>query len=264
MNLQRKKNRLGMSLNIGKTDKERCRKGNIMGNMELYEKVRNVPSEAQTPITAGRLKGMTDINPMWRIKTLTEQFGACGVGWYYEIVREWTDAVNDEMVASVEINLYVKIDNEWSKPISGIGGSKIASKESRGIYVDDEAYKKASTDAISVACKNLGIGADVYWNKDSDKYNDPKKDNFNKGESTSNFNKSSDSNRSEQADALSKKIAEFAKEHNMTLKEIAKDYKLTNTTGTPERLQEVLDDLTGKFKEEPIDDFASIDEQVPF
>lgn len=29
----------------------------------------------------------------------------------------------------------------------------------------------ALTDAISVACKALGIGADVYWDKDSTKYN---------------------------------------------------------------------------------------------
>lgn len=235
-----------------------------MDNLELYNKVREVPKEAQNPITGGRLKGMTDINPMWRIKTLTEQFGACGIGWYYEVVREWSETANDETVASVEIKLYVKDGDNWSKPISGIGGSKLVSRESKGIYVDDEAYKKASTDAISVACKNLGIGADVYWDKDSDKYIDPKKDNFNSSKSTSNSKGSTVSNKNEQTDALSKKIAEFAKEHNMTLKEIAKDYKLTNTTGTPERLQEVLDDLTGKFKEEPIDDFASIDEQVPF
>ena len=56
-------------------------------NLELYNKVRSVPKEAQKPIQAGRLKGMTDINPMWRIKTLTEQFGACGKGWYFDITE---------------------------------------------------------------------------------------------------------------------------------------------------------------------------------
>ncbi len=38
-----------------------------MDNLELYNKVREVPQEAQKSIAAGRLKGMTDINPMWRI-----------------------------------------------------------------------------------------------------------------------------------------------------------------------------------------------------
>ena len=56
-----------------------------MENLHYYEKFRNVPAEAQKSIGGGRLKGMTDINPMWRIKVLTEQFGVCGFGWYYDI-----------------------------------------------------------------------------------------------------------------------------------------------------------------------------------
>jgi DNA-directed RNA polymerase subunit RPC12/RpoP len=52
-----------------------------------------------------------------------------------------------------------------------------AQKETNGIYVSDECYKMALTDALSVACKALGVGADVYWQKDNTKYNDSKKDN---------------------------------------------------------------------------------------
>lgn len=153
-------------------------------NLDLYEKVRKVPKEAQKPITGGRLSGMTDINPMWRIKTLTEQFGVCGVGWYPEIVREWVDTVNgsQDVVANVEIKLYIKVNGEWSQGISGIGGSKIASMEKNGLYVNDECYKSAYTDALSVVCKQLGIGADIYWDKDTTKYNDVKVENFNKEE----------------------------------------------------------------------------------
>jgi hypothetical protein len=143
-----------------------------MGNLDIYEKVRAVPAEAQKPITGGRLKGMTDINPMWRIKVLTEQFGACGVGWYYDVTGQWTVDHGEETAAFVNIALYVKVDGEWSKPISGIGGSMLATKERNGVYVDDECFKKATTDALSVACKSLGIGADVYWSKDSTKYSE--------------------------------------------------------------------------------------------
>lgn len=145
-----------------------------MENLAIYNKVRSVPKEAQKTIQAGRLKGMTDINPMWRIKTITEQFGVCGIGWYSEIVRTWIDdGANEEKTANVEIKLYVKIDGEWSKGIVGIGGSSLISKEKNGLYTDDECYKKAYTDAISVACKALGIGADVYWEKDKTKYEEP-------------------------------------------------------------------------------------------
>ncbi len=144
-----------------------------MENLELYEKVRDVPENAQKTIQGGRLKGMTDINPMWRIKTLTEQFGICGIGWKPRIVRTWLDnGVNNEVTANVEIELFIKVDGAWSDAIPGIGGSKFVSKETSGLYTDDECYKKAYTDALSVACKSLGMGADVYWNKDNTKYSE--------------------------------------------------------------------------------------------
>lgn len=142
-----------------------------MSNLDLYNKVRGVPNEAQKEITSGRLKGKTDINPMWRIKTLTEQFGVCGFGWKIEIVREWLEqGANGEVTANIEIKLYVKQDGAWSDAIPGIGGSALVAKETNGLHTDDDCYKKAYTDAISVACKALGIGADVYFEKDSTKY----------------------------------------------------------------------------------------------
>lgn len=141
-----------------------------MDNMKIYEAIRNVPEEAKKTISAGRLKGMTDINPMWRIKVLTEQFGVCGIGWYFECTKQWIEEVGEERVACVNINLYIKVDGEWSKPIFGTGGSKLSTKEKSGVYVSDECYKMATTDAISVACKSLGMGADVYWDKDRTKY----------------------------------------------------------------------------------------------
>ena len=145
-----------------------------VGNLDLYSKVREVPKEAQKTIGGGRLKGMTDINPMWRIKTLTEQFGICGIGWYTEVIDQWIETpasdTTGEQVANVKIALYIKVDGEWSKPIIGVGGAMFVTKEKMGLYVDDEAYKKAYTDAISVACKALGVGADVYWNGDRTKY----------------------------------------------------------------------------------------------
>lgn len=142
-----------------------------MENLELYEKLREVPENAQKKIGAGRLKGMTDINPMWRIKMLTQEFGACGFGWYIEPVKEWLEnGANGEITANVEIKLYIKQDGEWSKGIVGIGGSKLVAKETSGLFTSDECYKMAYTDAISVACKMLGMGADVYWQNDRTKY----------------------------------------------------------------------------------------------
>ena len=138
-------------------------------NMTLYNTFRSCPPEAQKPITAGRLKGKTDINPMWRIKALTEKFGPCGIGWTYTIVRTWIEeGAAEERTANVEIALRYKQDGEWSEPIPGIGGSMLVESERNGLYTCDECYKKALTDALSVACKALGVAADIYFSRDPD------------------------------------------------------------------------------------------------
>lgn len=142
-------------------------------NLKIYNAVKNVPGEAKRSITGGRLKGKTEINPMWRIKTLTDQFGPCGIGWYYEVTKQWLEPSGNEVAAFVNINLYIKVAGEWSKPIPGVGGAMFVENQKSGAYVSDECYKMATTDAISVACKQLGIGADVYWDADKTKYTDP-------------------------------------------------------------------------------------------
>lgn len=140
-------------------------------NLKIYEAVRKVPQQAMKPIQGGRLKGMTDINPMWRIKALTEQFGPCGIGWKYEITdKRLEKGGGDEIAAFVDIDLYFKHEDKWSEAIPGTGGSSFVAKENKGLYTSDECFKMALTDAISVACKALGFGADVYWDKDKTKY----------------------------------------------------------------------------------------------
>lgn len=210
-----------------------------MENLKIYEQVRSVPTEAKKNIGGGRLKGMTDINPMWRIKKLTEVFGVCGIGWKYEIVNKWVETAmaKDEITANVEIKLYIRDeDGEWSDPIPGIGGSMLVASEQNGLYVNDECYKMALTDAISVACKALGMGADVYWEKDTTKYNDTKKDNFNSRNTNDNSGKEL---------TYREKVIISAKERGISFTELAKDYGLNGST-TEERFKEVLKDLEGK------------------
>lgn len=141
-----------------------------MDNLRFYEMGRHVPQEAKKEILGGKLKGFTDVNPMFRIKKLTEMFGMCGVGWYTETTKQWTEQNGNEVKCFCNINLYVCTDGEWSRPIEGTGGSSFVSTTKNGLEVSDECYKMAYTDALSVACKSLGIAADVYWEKDRTKY----------------------------------------------------------------------------------------------
>lgn len=142
-----------------------------MENLQIWNKYKSVPQEALKDFDNGKFKG-TDINTMWRIKSLTETFGICGIGWYYNIKRLWIEeTTNHEQFAFAEIELFVKVDGEWSKPISGNGGNKLTRIKNSGEFsTSDEAYKMAVTDALGVACRNLGFGADVYWANDKTKY----------------------------------------------------------------------------------------------
>ena len=49
-----------------------------MDNLEVYNKYRVVPKEAQKEIKGGRMSGKTDINPMWRLKSLTGAIWSVG------------------------------------------------------------------------------------------------------------------------------------------------------------------------------------------
>ena len=135
-------------------------------NLRFYELLRKVPDYALKQIGAGRLKGMSDINPVYRIKAMTEAFGPCGIGWKYVITKQWLETYGQEVKAFCNIDLFIKVDGEWSDAIPGTGGSSLVAMERSGAYVSDEAYKMALTDALSVAMKSLGVAADVYYSKD--------------------------------------------------------------------------------------------------
>ncbi len=134
-----------------------------MSNMELWDKLKSPPEEVKKTIIGGRLKGMTDIKPQWRFLVVTETFGPVGVGWKYTIDKLWTERTDDHHVCAFALVSFSYVDEgEWSEPIPGIGGSMLLTQEKSGAYTSDEAYKMAVTDALSVAMKSLGVGADVY------------------------------------------------------------------------------------------------------
>lgn len=147
-----------------------------MDNLQIYNRYRQVPQEAVKPFDNGKFKG-TDINTMWRIKCLTEQFGVVGFGWTVKVLRTWTElGANEEIMAFAEVEMKVKVDGEWSEPFTATGGNLmvrlVKGKNGNPNYFtnNDEAFKMAITDAFGVACKYLGIGADIYWANDRTKY----------------------------------------------------------------------------------------------
>ena len=143
-------------------------------NLKLWDKVAKPPKEALKEIKGGRLSGMTDIKPQWRYKAMTEQFGPCGVGWRYDITKQWTEPGSDEqIICYVNIELFFLHDGVWSEAIPGTGGSMIVTKERAGLHTSDEGYKMALTDALSVAMSRIGVAAEIYMgNWTGSKYKD--------------------------------------------------------------------------------------------
>lgn len=129
-----------------------------------YNAVKTVPQSALKIIDFGKLKGKYDISPQWRWEILTEVYGMCGVGWYFDIVdteQVFVEATGETMLY-VKVNLYIKDSDEWSKPIPGYGGDFLIYKDKNGYHGNDEAFKMAVTDALGTAAKMIGVGADVY------------------------------------------------------------------------------------------------------
>lgn len=134
-------------------------------NLQIYNAVCETPADAKRPFEDGPYKdrGLTSIQPIYRIKRLTELFGPVGFGWYPNIAEEQVvDVPGGDRMIYMKIELFVKMEDEWSAPIPGFGSCRV--------YGDkiDSCYKAAFTDAFGNACKLLGIGADIYWNKDND------------------------------------------------------------------------------------------------
>ena len=145
----------------------------IHQRMKFFGQVQDTPKEAQKSFNNGRFSG-TDINPMWRIKKLTEVFGPAGFGWWTQNVKyNFVNAEQtNETAVFCELELIV-VDpdtKEKSNPIYGVGGNTFVAQRNKGPQASDEAMKMAYTDALSIACKALGFSADIYYQADKTKY----------------------------------------------------------------------------------------------
>jgi hypothetical protein len=126
------------------------------------------PDQTKKFSRSGGFKG-TAVKPMWVYHRLTEQFGAVGMGWGhgkpdFQVV----------LGADGEVLVYCTVEcwhSDRSNTFHGVGGDKVVAKNKNGLFSDDEAFKKAFTDAVMNAFKSVGVAADVHMGlHDDDKY----------------------------------------------------------------------------------------------
>jgi hypothetical protein len=139
-------------------------------NLKLWENVRRPPESALKGFKRGGGFSGTAIKPMWAIQTMTEQFGPCGEGWGINEPQFTTLPANNEILVYCTVSVW---HSKRENAVFGVGGDKVLVSQSNGLRTDDEAFKKAYTDAITNALKHLGVGADIHmglW--DGSKYAD--------------------------------------------------------------------------------------------
>lgn len=142
--------------------------------MEKYTRLATPPADATKAIEAGRLKGKTDINPQWKIEAMTKEYGECGRGWWFDIVKENVVPLNDgQILLFMQVAVFTADGEKTSNPVIGCGGDFIVKKNKNGLEPNDEAYKMCLTDALGNALKCLGVGATVFRGKYDTKYNKP-------------------------------------------------------------------------------------------
>ena len=128
-------------------------------NLALWEQVSKTNPAHTKPVSFGR--GFTAIDAHSQIMCATEAFGPVGIGWGYNVEYQ----IDDKMLIA-----FVSI---WQQDHANSFGPicSIAPLYNKKGQLDDDAGKKAMTDALTKGLSHLGFNADVFLGKfDDNKY----------------------------------------------------------------------------------------------
>ncbi len=140
-------------------------------NLALWNTLgRTDPSQTKKFKRGGGFSG-TAIKPVYTEQKMTETFGPVGVGWgFSEPNFQLVPGDNKEVMVFCWLTLWYINEGKRSADIPGVGGDKVITHiKANEQYSrperwenDDEAFKKAFTDALGNAMKHLGMSADVH------------------------------------------------------------------------------------------------------
>lgn len=132
-----------------------------MKNLQIWSDLSVTDDIAKTQQNFGRK--ITAIDATWQVWKMTERFGKIGEGWGWEAGEPKTVTLP---TGDVMILVSVSVWTEKREHIFGgfTGGAMLVSNN----RVDDDAGKKATTDALTKAFSHLGLSADVFMSKFKD------------------------------------------------------------------------------------------------
>ena len=122
-------------------------------NLSFWESVQTTDPNFTKEVGFGRK--FTSINAQYQIREVSRAFGRIGQGWGIEEENFWM--VCDGLLAYQAILWYMDGDKRCEYNIN----SSIATHNGKG-KLDDECFKKVSTDALTKGISKLGFNADVF------------------------------------------------------------------------------------------------------
>ncbi len=146
-------------------------------NLAIWDRLGKTDPKHTKPFKRAGGFGGTAIKPIYTTQKMTEEFGPAGKGWGMGEPSFQTVSGSGGQVA-----VYCTVALWWVDPtdkdgtvntVYGVGGDMAVVEQKSGLRTDDEAFKKAFTDAMGNAMKHLGMSADVHMGLfDDSKYVD--------------------------------------------------------------------------------------------
>lgn len=135
-------------------------------NLSIWKKVCTTDPKFAKQFTKGGGFSGTSANPMYLAEEATRLFGPVGIGWgHSELERTIVEHPEGSSVWMVHVEFWY-VHGDKRGHVSQWGSSPLLQSRGKGdnkyLFLDDEAAKKARTNAVSKCMSLLGFSADLW------------------------------------------------------------------------------------------------------
>ncbi len=125
-------------------------------NMRHWDALKATDPRYTKPVSFGARR-FTSINSQWQLQRMTEHFGPIGDGWGYTVAHSIERITPDYVLAVADVSIWH--GNDMTSIYGPIRGMSPILEKGR---TDDDAAKKALTDALTKGLSHIGLSADVF------------------------------------------------------------------------------------------------------
>jgi hypothetical protein len=136
-------------------------------NMTLWNRFRETDPAHTKKVEFGRK--FTSIDAHWQIMRVTEELGPVGCGWGYRVdhsVENLSAAIPSLILAVADVTIWWRHSGygQGQHSYGPVRGTSplVENDRSGKPRLDDDAPKKATTDALTKGLSHLGVSADVF------------------------------------------------------------------------------------------------------